>query len=301
MFAIGSVSRHGQNAVEAVIAAGGALVGAPIDPIAALKLIALYEVDDLTVAPRTLERMVNAMERHNLKAPSVKRVGITGSVLGEELVRRVERAFTAEITSRYGTTEAGRIAAGVVTSATYRRGYVGQLRDGVTIVSAGTRDKPAPIVMANDLARQAKYIVAGKLVGDDGPTITLPDLGYVENGALYVVGRADEVFNFSGNKIAYDVIEQEVERQPGVRAVAIASAGPIGRDDDLVIGVVADGPLDLSRLSEGVLTAPGWRGARSHLHFFQLSQVPLNQVGKIDRQELLRLFVSARSPQPVSG
>jgi O-succinylbenzoic acid--CoA ligase len=301
MFAMGGISRYGHNITVSVIISGGALVGAPTDAIAALKAIALFEVSYLLVAPMTLERMLDVMERHNLKAPSVKRIGVTGSVLSERLLRRIEASFDAEVSSRYGTSEAARLAAGVVTSATFRRGYVGHLIDGATVVTAGTREAPAPIVIANSLARQSHYLVEGKLVADARPTITLPDLGYVEDGALFVVGRADEVFNFSGNKIAYDDIQREVERQPGVLAAALVGCAPIGRDEDLVVGVVGDRPLDLAALSSKVLGALDWAGATEHFHFLQLPQLPMNQMGKLDRPELLRMFVSAAAGRVAAG
>src|SRR5690606_1499811 len=138
-----------------------------------------------------------------------------------------------------GTTEVGAISGGVVSSESYRRGYVGNLTQGLEILSAGTRDEPAPVVLAYDPAAFAKYIVDGKVVEHDSPAYPLPDLGYVEDGALFLIGRADEVYNYSGNKRSYDQIAAEIARFAGVRDVSMASGAPIGRENDLIIAVVA--------------------------------------------------------------
>jgi acyl-coenzyme A synthetase/AMP-(fatty) acid ligase len=296
--AFGGVSRYAFTASVTALFDGAAVVSVPVDPVGTLKMLALFEVTDLLTTPVAMRNMVDAMEQHHLKAPSVKRISLTGSLVSPELLKRVEANFAARIRIGYGTSEVAGITSASVTAATFQRGYVGEVRHGVTLVSAGTRDEPGPVVIANPPDMRTMYIAGGKLITDDRPTVTLPDLGYIEGKALFLVGRADEVYNFSGNKLPYDVLQREIERQAPVTDVGIVGGGPIGRDDDLIVAVVAEPPLDLSGVRERVLNALGWTKAMAHVHFLQVPAVPRNAMGKVDRGGVLHLY-SQRAALPV--
>jgi acyl-coenzyme A synthetase/AMP-(fatty) acid ligase len=239
------------------------------------------------------------MEQHHLKAPAVKGINLTGSLVSPELVKRIEANFAARIRIGYGTSEVAGITGAIVTAASFERGYVGEVRHGVTLVSAGTRDEPAPVVIVNRPGASTKNIVGGKILTDDSPTVTLPDLGFIEGKSLFLVGRADEVYNFSGNKLPYDVLQREIERQALVKDVGIVGGGAIGRDDDLIVAVAAAEPLDLAGLAGRVLAALDWARAAGHVHFFQVPLVPRNAMGKVDRRGVLHLY-SERAALPAS-
>ncbi len=301
LFAFGGITRYAFGASTRVLADGGAIVGAPVDPIAGLKTIALFEVNRLVGTPKMMERTLDAVERFNLRCPTLKQIRITGSASSADLIRRIERAFAAEIAVGYGTTEVGSVASGVVTSDTYRRGFVGKITDGLQLVSCGTREEPAQIVLVNDRAAFTKYIRDGKVVEDDRPTFALPDLGYMENGNLFLTGRTDEVYNFSGHKRSYDAIAETIERLVSVKDIGIVDGAPVGHEDDLIVAIVAEGDVDLEDLSDRLLKTLGWPSAKPHFKFFQAPEIKRNSMGKIERLELLRAYAETRASAVAAG
>jgi acyl-CoA synthetase (AMP-forming)/AMP-acid ligase II len=128
---------------------------------------------------------------------------------------------------------------------------------------------------------------------DDRPTITLPDLGYLEGNSLYLTGRADEVFNLSGTKIAFDIFQQAIEKQVPGCDVGIAAATDIGRDHELVIAIAAPGQLDLAGVRAAALASLGMEKAKDYIRLVQVDTVPRNAMGKVDRREVLRRFQEA--------
>jgi acyl-coenzyme A synthetase/AMP-(fatty) acid ligase len=299
MMMIGGISRYAANIGIGLLFAGAANVSAPVDPVHALKMMALFEVTRLLTTPMVLAEMMDEMERNRLRAPSVKRINVTGSLMNIDLVRRIEANFDAEIRVGYGTSEASRLASGVISSATFRHGYVGEVDPNVTVVSAGTRAEPAPVVITNNISQQTQYIVGGKILSDDRPTLTLPDLGYLEGTSLFLTGRADEVYNFGGNKLAFDAIDQAIRRLAQVKDIGIVNAAPIGLDDDLVVAVTADPSINLDDVKRRALEGLGWAKAAPHFRFVQLPAVPRNATGKVDRREVLRLYAERAKPATV--
>ncbi len=290
IMAMGGVSRYAVNVGIATLFGGAAQVATPVDPLGLLKMAALFEVTDLLITPVSLSQMVDLMEQQHIRLPALRHLTITGSLTSPGLVQRLEPLTAAEILVTYGTSESARLAMGVVTAKTMRRNYVGDLRPSVTVVRAGTREEPAPVVISNDIPLQTTYIVGGRLVTETATEITLPDLGYLEGRSLFLTGRADEVFNFSGSKLPFDRIQQVVEQIAAPRDVGIVNGGPIGLDNDVIVAVVANVPLDLDDLRKRVTEAIGWAKVADHFHFVQLSAVPRNAMGKIDRRETLRQF-----------
>jgi acyl-CoA synthetase (AMP-forming)/AMP-acid ligase II len=179
------------------------------------------------------------------------------------------------------------VSRGQVTAATFRRGYVGDVGIGPRVTAAGTRDSPGPITVENDPKFVTQYIENGQFVRDESPTITLPDLGYLEGYALYVTGRSDEVYNYSGDLKAYSVIQEILEGLAELKDVGIASGAALGDDQDLIIGLVAAKGLDVADLSRRLVERLGWPSAEKYFKLFQTAEIKRNQMGKVDREALV--------------
>ena len=109
------------------------------------------------------------------------------------------------------------------------------------IVTGGTRRDPAPLTaIRGEDSTSSPTTSTARPFRADGPFYTLPDLGFIEDGRVYLVGRDDEVLNISGNKIAYSVIDRALRAMPGVRDVAVVGAADIGDPSGVVIGVVGE-------------------------------------------------------------
>jgi acyl-coenzyme A synthetase/AMP-(fatty) acid ligase len=295
---IGGWNKYGIRLSTSVLADGAANVTLLLDIPSALSLINLFQTTYLLTTPIYIERMLDLMEMKNISCASVNEIQLTGATFDRDLLARIERGFSASIWVGYGTSEleSGGLARGVVTSKDYVKGYVGQINGEIKLVVTGTRSQPDRIVIVNDGDHFTRSISKGKIVKYDQPFYIVPDLGFVENGTLYVAGRADEVFNYSGNLKAYGLIADEVLRLSRAKDVAIVSAASLGSDLDIVIGIVADHPIDFADLGRAVAEWLGLGGAQKHFKFCQLGEIKRNpQTGKVDRVDLIQDYQNAAS------
>ena len=217
------------------------------------------------------------------------RVRVSGVLFDRRFVERLDRHFAAEFSVGYGTTEVGRISAGVFTVADFQFGCVGELHPEVRLITSGDRQNPAPLVIAHDPALHRSYYAGGDLAPLAAAELyTLPDLGFVEHGRLYLAGRDDEVFNLDGNKTAYGEIEAALRAQPGVDEVAVVSSASLGDISGLVIGVVGGDGLDMSALD--AVFARVVKAPRARARIFRLAAVPRNSFGKTDRDRVIAAY-----------
>jgi O-succinylbenzoic acid--CoA ligase len=152
---------------------------------------------------------------------------------------------------------------------------------GVSI-EAGTRSAPAPIrVRGPMLAPQ--YLDGAPIA----PELATSDLGFVEDDALYVVGRADDVIVTGGAKVHPLEVEAVLAATPGVRA-ACAFGVPDERWGQIVgAAIAADPDFDLAAAAARWHAAlpPPARPRRLAI----AAQLPLAPTGKPDRRAAARL------------
>jgi acyl-coenzyme A synthetase/AMP-(fatty) acid ligase len=300
MFTIGDVTLYGFTISHQVLLAGGAIARKVQKMRENLSVASRYSVNKMIATPIALERMMDVMDSDGVRLPSLKQISITGSLFHAGLIERMERMFSAEIVVAYGSSEAGGISRGAVTSAKYRAGYVGELMPGVKLVSSGTPDNPGPLTILNDRERVASYYSRGQVIPDNQPFYALPDLGYVDGGSLYLVGRDDEVYNVSGNKIAFSRIESVVRGVPGVRDAAVCSGSGLGDPIALMIAVVVEGAFDPRAIAAPVVTMSRLPRIESHLKVFPVNEIPRNDMGKVDRQGVMRAYSALTGAPGVS-
>lgn len=146
---------------------------------------------------------------------------------------------------------------------------------GVELV-AGTRAAPAPI-RARGPMLATRYLDGGPIA----PELVTADLGFLEDGALHVVGRRDDVIASGGEKVHPSVVEGVLTTTPGVRA-ACAFGVPDPRWGAVVAAALV---VDLGFDERAAIAA--WRAALPpHARPRELAIVealPLGPSGKIDR------------------
>ena len=292
LVAIGDASKYGTGLGLRLLFKGAAIVRAGPNLADTLKLINMFAVNKLVATPAAVEEIIGGMTQAGVRCPSIASISVTGSLFQRQFLQKVEQAFDAEVFVNYGSSEVGIISRGRIEAASFETGYVGEVQPGVTLVSAGTADAPAPITIVNDQSRFCNYYSRGKVIKNTSPFYTLPDIGYVKDGGVYLIGRDDEVFNASGNKVAFSVIEAALRDVPGVEDVGMAGGGPIGDAAALVIAVVATDGFDLQQ-AMGVVTAT-IHGPSDLIRMFRSDAIPRNATGKVDRKALLSAYVSAK-------
>jgi O-succinylbenzoic acid--CoA ligase len=144
-------------------------------------------------------------------------------------------------------------------------------------LAAGTRDAPAPIrIRAPMLA--ARYLDGAPIA----PELATADLGFVEDGALHVVGRADDVIVTGGENVHPAAIEAVLAATPGVRAACVFGV-PDARWGELVAAaLVIDGAFDrTAALARWHAALPAHARPR---RLARVAALPVLASGKIDRR-----------------
>jgi acyl-coenzyme A synthetase/AMP-(fatty) acid ligase len=121
-------------------------------------------------------------------------------------------------------------------------------------------------------------------------------VSFTPGGALIVHGRADDVINLNGIKVAPVEIERALERHPAVKAVAAFPMRSVAHGEIPVAAVeLADGmhagERELQRFARDTL------GVRAPRRVMIVAALPATPQGKIDRARLAEL-VSAHRPEP---
>ncbi len=265
--------------------AGGALV---LSHTAALHAAVLrHGVTSIACAPVVLAEILAAMPPEAPPPPTLQRVEVSGSALPMRLRRQAEARLCPILVNHVGSAEAGGIASAPFALLDATPGAAGYLHPGVRAEAVDETHRPLPPGEHGLLRVRATGPVSGYL---NDPIATAEqfrdgwfypgDLGAVTaDGLLILSGRASEVINAGGVKVAPSVIEQALDER---REVAEAAAFGAPDADGIIriwAAVVANEPLDLAALAAHLKGRLGESAPR----LFQVSSLPRTGNGKVLR------------------
>ena len=117
--------------------------------------------------------------------------------------------------------------------------------------------------------------------------IYMTDLGYIENGYLYLVGRRDDVINVGGLKIAPTEVEDVALRHPMVdECVCIPYEDRVyGRVVKMLVKLNEDHQLDTAALSEYL--GEKLEAYKVPKYIVAIDEIPRTFNGKIDRKRII--------------
>ena len=120
------------------------------------------------------------------------------------------------------------------------------------------------------------------------------DLGLIgDDGRLALHGRASDVVNVLGNKVATAPIEQALQDRLGVDAVCIVSIRGKGTDEEIHIVIESTGTIDRGDLEVAAKAELGSIG-RAPVHVDIIGKLPRNEMGKVERLVLKQRLIEAR-------
>lgn len=236
------------------------------------------------LVPTQLARLLDAGDAALAAVRAFDAVLIGGAALPAELRERAADAGVAVI-SAYGMSET---AGGCV--------YDGVPLDGVRVSTDG--ETPGRIKIAGDVLangyRNAPDATAAAFA--DGWFHT-SDLGRVTDGKLEVIGRADDVINTGGVKVAAAAVERTLRGHPGVHDVAVVGLPDAEWGEVIAAAVVATDPARppaAGDLAGHVRSQDGARAAPKLVRI--VDALPLLGPGKVDRSAVRRLLAAPGGP-----
>ena len=127
------------------------------------------------------------------------------------------------------------------------------------------------------------------------------DLGFIEDGELFISGRAKDVVILRGSNYAPQEFEEALDGVAGVRPGCAAAVGVLtAEEEQLALLVETDGAADAEQIRACVTERTGIRPHEVHL--LAPGTLPRTSSGKLRRGEALRQLQSGelRPPDPVT-
>jgi long-chain acyl-CoA synthetase len=210
-----------------------------------------------------------------------------GAPLAPEISRQFHSRFGLKIHSFYGSSECGGIAYDRSEDLEKPTGFVGTPVAGVEVTQ-----------LDDDRIAVGGPSVADGYFPDSDPTVLdgvrfVPgDMVEWTNLGLRLVGRVSDFVNIAGKKVHPAIIEEHLQKLPGVIDAIVFGIPSANRNEDLVAYVVTSTTISRQLLEshcrEGLSS---WQVPRE---FQIVAELPFNQRGKINRSELSRLHLESR-------
>lgn len=267
--------------VRTSLAGAGARIHERFDAGRILADLRENPVTHLSLVPAMLGRLLDAEDAPAPK--SLRHVLVGGAALSPELAERAAaRGWPVQPT--YGMSEtASQIATLPSLPRPWRAGFVGRPLPGteVALDAAGRLKVRGPNVMAG-------YADAALTPGDglEEGWFTSADLAEIDaDGAITILGRADDVIVTGGKKVMPQAVEELLAGAPGVAALAVA-----GRPDP-VWGAIVTAVYSGTAVEAELLAwcRANIEGAARPRAAIRVESLPLLANGKPDRSALKRL------------
>lgn len=255
----------------------------------AARMIDLYQMGTVIGSPHQLAALIEALETVPASCASLRLVKTGGGLATPALVKAIRTQLSPNVIVIYGSTEGGRIALATGGMIDIAPGCVGLVAPPTRVEIVDDEGHPLP---PGTLGRVrilvdggGKPLTPGELYPDQTPAWFYPgDLGsFTEDGMLVIAGRADDLINAGGLKVAPERVEDLVAGHPDIaEAAAFALPGP-GGIDEIWLAVVPRWAITV----EAVIAHCRQRDAvLAPRHVLMLQAIPRTGMGKAERARL---------------
>lgn len=211
-------------------------------------------------------------------------IATAGAALTPRLRETLLQKFASHVVNTYGSNEVGSVCV-------MDEQGVGTLLPGVRVAVSDEQGREKPQGEAGRIKVKSQTMFAGYL---DDPALAAStlvdgwfhagDLGRMPSAdRLVVLGRADDMLNIGGLKIAPGEMEDKLKALPGIRDAAIvAVAGAVGATPAIAVEIAS--ATDPEQIKAAITKVVGSRFGRFHLILVQ--SLPRTDNGKVRRREL---------------
>jgi acyl-CoA synthetase (AMP-forming)/AMP-acid ligase II len=277
------------------LAKGGTAVVRGPEAVETMQAFILYNVQCMVASPAALAEFAGYYESAPTLTAPLDVVLSVGGLLSRALSERVRARICTNLIACYGSTEANIVATAPAYAIADTPGAVGYTTPGVTVGIVDRSGQALPVGQEGLIRISGQFTVAGYR-GDPAESQNAfrdgwfypGDIGRLTaDGLLVLSGREKAVLNLGGDKVSPERIEQVLMTFAGVQQAA-AFTVPNGAGVDELAAVVVMPEFDASALSrhceQSLPTA--FMPAR----FVSVTDIPRNDMGKIDRRRLAELL-----------
>jgi acyl-coenzyme A synthetase/AMP-(fatty) acid ligase len=256
-----------------------------------LWMLNTYEVDTILVSPQQALELVEVQEKTTrFPLRSLKSVQIGAASIGREAVARIKKYLSRNVILIYGTTEAGVIAVAPYDMIANTPGAAGYILPGVDleIVDAAGRILP---MGQEGFVRVRSQVFSENMTASKSTDqwFYTGDLGKVgEDGLFCISGRAGDVVNRGGEKLAIPDIENFLRTCAGVRDAGVCAVTGPGGFAQVWAGLVLEPSADIATTRFMVEANRHYKNNIDKI--FVVGAIPRGTLGKVQREELKKIL-----------
>jgi acyl-coenzyme A synthetase/AMP-(fatty) acid ligase len=283
----------------AMLSQGGTIFLAGDSPEGTIQSFNLYKVQAMIASPAGLAGFVNFYEINSAFQSNFDLIMAGGSLLPPALASRVRARMCPNLVSAYGSTETSMVATAPAHAIGDIPGAVGYITPGITVEIVDSAGNILPPKQEGTVRIRGDFSVRGYF-GDVTASATAfrdgwfypGDTGYLTEDRLLVIsGRENTVLNLGGDKVKPELIESVLASHEAVEQAAAFSMTNEFGINQIWAAVVAS-----SRFDEKSLQAHCERKLPKPLipaRFIVVDKLPVNEMGKIVRSDLARMFAAS--------
>jgi acyl-coenzyme A synthetase/AMP-(fatty) acid ligase len=275
---------------------GGTIVLSGPDHQSTIQSFDLYKVQALVGSPACLAGFTKFYEQYSQFQPSFDVAIVGGSQLSSSLSRRARACLCPNIVAAYGATETSMVASAPARAIENVAGAVGYVIPDMTVEITDQSGRALGPGQEGLVRVRGPYSVTGYHDGRQDQTDNPLRAGWfypgdtgslTPDGMLLIAGREQTVVNIAGDKIRPETIEATLSAFPGVEEAAV-----LGMKNDLGVDQLWAVVVPRTNYDEKALETYCFaKFSRSFVpaRFVRVTELPRNEMGKIDRQRLARL------------
>jgi len=286
---------------RAVAAAGGQvfLPEHGFDPLQVAEMLGKGEINAISAVPSLWRILLDARSMFEDIGEGVRWIEIGSQYMSREEKLAVRSLFpNAKIVQHYGLTEASR-STFLEIHATPDE-HLESVGRAYGEVEVGLTDDGRIKIRGPHVASQLWIDGKAQPAVDAERWYETNDLGSLQDGYLYFGGRADDVINCGGLKLAPELLETRVrELQPNLGEFAIARMPDAIRGDGILVSITQADADDRASIEAAVAEAATAHGvnARGAIASLTVDALPRTASGKVQRRKLTEQWVAAH-PEP---
>jgi acyl-CoA synthetase (AMP-forming)/AMP-acid ligase II len=261
-----------------------------------------HDMTHIFTTPATLAALL-AASKGTLRRNDATRLLVTGGVLSQSMLATAKQLLTRRVYAVLASTEALTLAVTPLDQPDDLHWHrIHPSREVQVVDEAGTvlgprREGFVRVRIIDGLGGYLDDEVATRDFFHDGYFYP-GDLGmFGDDGRLSLRGRASDVINVLGDKIATDPIERALQDRLVAEGVCIVSIQNTEGEDEIYLVIQCGRPLERAELEAARRSVKGVAGPLP-VRVAVVEKLPRNEMGKIMRIELKRQLLRARKASP---
>lgn len=289
---LGLATSPGFGYARLMLSRGGTIYFLGPEPADILQVLDLHKIQGMATSPYGLGEFLKFFEADSGFETPFEFIICQGAMLSQELSRRARARMCQNLYSSYGSTEAGTVAFGPVSSFVKMPGAVGFIEPGVTVEPIDQENSVLPPMHDGELRIRTEHMAEG-YVGDADNTkryfrdgyFYSGDIGRVTpDGLLVITGRAKTALNIGGDTVSPELVEGVITSFKGIREAGVFAANNDLGIAELCALIVTTSPIDEAALRK--YCAGRLPPSCVPVRFISVESLPRGGQGKLERNRL---------------